>query len=77
LADGFGLVSGGLVGGVEFEIHADIIADKRGGCSSSRAKRGDPPFVRHRERSVAICLLSINSSSRACEVMPRGHFVSL
>jgi hypothetical protein len=27
LAYGFGLVSGGLVGGVEFKIHADIIAD--------------------------------------------------
>jgi len=30
LADSFGLVSGGLEGGVEFEIHADIIAEMRG-----------------------------------------------
>lgn len=28
--DCFGLVSGGLEGGVEFEIHADIIAEMRG-----------------------------------------------
>jgi hypothetical protein len=66
LADGLGLVSGGLIGGVEFEIHAGIIAEKTGD-------------VRHRERSAAICpclyfviasiaaicLSSFNSSSRA------------
>jgi hypothetical protein len=51
LADGLGLVSGGLIGGVEFEIHAGIIAEKTGGCSSSRAqRRGDLPMFIFRYR---------------------------
>ena len=39
--DCFGLVSGGLEGGVEFEIHADIIAEKRGEGARHTEERRD------------------------------------